>query len=210
MLSIPALAARLAAFAVERHPFALEDVMAAFDAAAGGRPATDGDALDHVRTAFVRELARRLEGRSVPALSEVTPRVTAAHRFAQASAEVVEDCDGCLRRLALEASLTGDERREMLRGMMLTRATDNRLKSLYAAGEIRCEGTPFQGKGFRSLGQEAVYAAAIRLRRGPTYRGLDGRWTGDVVAPMIRDLGVAIGSRLDVALPPDRVRVYAA
>jgi TPP-dependent pyruvate/acetoin dehydrogenase alpha subunit len=44
-----------------------------------------------------------------------------------------------------------------------------------------------------------VYAAAIRLRRGPTYRGLDGRWTGDVVAPMIRDLGVAIGMRPDPA-----------
>ena len=24
----------------------------------------------------------------------------------------------------------------------------------------------FQGKGFRSLGQEAIYAAGIRLRRG--------------------------------------------
>jgi 2-oxoisovalerate dehydrogenase E1 component len=199
MLSTPALAARLAAFVVERHPFAVEDVMAAFDAAAGGRPMADGDALERARRAFVRELTRRLEGRSVPTLAEVTPRVTGAARFAQASAEVVEACDGCLRRLAIEVSLTGDERREILRGMMLTRATDNRLKGLYTSGEIRYEGTPFQGKGFRSLGQEAVYAAAIRLRRGTKYRGPDGRWTGDVVAPMIRDLGVAIGMRPDPA-----------
>ena len=32
----------------------------------------------------------------------------------------------------------------------------------------------------------------------------------DFSSNLIRDLGVAIGSRLDVALPPDRVRVYAA
>ena len=51
----------------------------------------------------------------------------------------------------------------------------------------------FQGKGFRSLGQEAIYAAAIRLRRGAAYRDADGGWRGDVIAPMIRDLGVGAG-----------------
>ena len=65
-------------------------------------------------------------------------------------------------------SLTGDERREMLRGMVLTRALDNRLKQFFSGSEVRYGSTPFQGKGFRSLGQEAIYGAAIRLapRRG--------------------------------------------
>ena len=50
--------------------------------------------------------------------------------------------------------------------MVLTRATDNRLKTFFTGGEIKYGAASFQGKGFRSLGQEAIYAAAIRLRRG--------------------------------------------
>ena len=196
----PNLAARLAAFVVERHPFALADVMLAFEEIAGGSSPVDADGIDRLRSGFARELGRRLGTRPLPeGVADVTPRITAAVRMEQAAAEVVDACDGCLRRLAVEASLTADERREILRGMMLTRATDNRLKALYSSGEIRCDGVPFQGKGFRSLGQEAVYAAAIRLRRGRTYRGPDGRWVGDVVAPMIRDLGVAMGMRPEPA-----------
>jgi 2-oxoisovalerate dehydrogenase E1 component len=73
----------------------------------------------------------------------------------------------------------------------VTRATDNRLKTLFTAGEVRYGNAAFQGKGFRSLGQEAIYAAGIRLRRGEQYR--DGTtWHGDVIAPLIRDLGVVL------------------
>ena len=62
--------------------------------------------------------------------------------------------------------------------MLLTRATDNRLKTFFTSGEVRFRDSPFQGKGFRSLGQEAIYAAGIRLRRGEQYphgRRLDRR-----------------------------------
>jgi 2-oxoisovalerate dehydrogenase E1 component len=120
-----------------------------------------------------------------------------------AHGEVLDDCDGFLRRAAIEASLTRDERIEMLRGMLLTRATDNRLKTLFTKGEVRYGQTPFQGKGFRSLGQEAIYAAAIRLRRGPAYRGDKGRWNGDVIAPVIRDLGATLAMRCE----PETVRM---
>src|SRR4051812_42744757 len=78
--------------------------------------------------------------------------------------------------------------------MLLTRATDNRLKTFFTSGEVRFGDAPFQGKGFRSLGQEAIYAAAIRLRRGDAYRTPSG-WTGDVVAPIIRDLGAGLAMR---------------
>jgi 2-oxoisovalerate dehydrogenase E1 component len=60
---------------------------------------------------------------------------------------------------------------------------------------VRFGGASFQGKGFRSLGQEAIYAAALRLRRGESFRGADGSWRGDVVGPIIRDLGVVLAMR---------------
>ena len=109
----------------------------------------------------------------------------------------MEACDGFLQREAIVASLTPEERREMLRGMILTRAVDNRLKAFFTGGQVRYEGSAFQGKGFRSLGQEAIYAAPLRLRRGSSFRTADGEWQGDVVAPMIRDLGAALAMRPD-------------
>jgi 2-oxoisovalerate dehydrogenase E1 component len=63
---------------------------------------------------------------------------------------------------------------------------------------VRYGDAAFQGKGFRSLGQEAIYAAGLRLRRGAPYQREDG-WHGDVVAPLIRDLGVALAMRPDPA-----------
>src|SRR6266849_3308995 len=77
--------------------------------------------------------------------------------------------------------------------MILTRATDNRLKQFFTGGEVRYGNASFQGKGFRSLGQEAIYAATMRLRRGPEFRDPEGSWRGDVISPMIRDLGAVIG-----------------
>ena len=76
--------------------------------------------------------------------------------------------------------------------MVLTRAVDNRLKQFFMGGEVRWGDKAFQGKGFRSLGQEAIYAGGIRLRRGPKYQDADGGWNGDVLAPVIRDLGITL------------------
>src|SRR5262245_20476269 len=190
------IASRFGAFVAERHPFALADALDALEAASGGREPKDEAAIDALRSAFHRELTRRLQLRAIPpGLSETTPRISAETRLAQANAQLADDCDGFLRRAALEASLTRAERIEILRGMMLTRATDSRLKTFFTSGEIRYGGAAFQGKGFRSLGQEAIYAAGIRLRRGKKYRAADGRWTGDVVGPVIRDLGITLAMR---------------
>jgi 2-oxoisovalerate dehydrogenase E1 component len=125
---------------------------------------------------------------------ETTPSVSAGVRWTSAVDELIEACDGFLRRAALRLTLSAEERREMLRGMALTRATDNRLKAFFAGGEVRYGDAAFQGKGFRSLGQEAIYAAGLRLRRGAAHRSEDG-WRGDVVAPLIRDLGVALAMK---------------
>ena len=83
--------------------------------------------------------------------------------------------------------------------MILTRAVDNRLKQFFTSGEVRYGTLAFQGKGFRSLGQEAIYAAGIRLRRGQRYSDGERGWQGDVVGPIIRDVGVALAMRPDAA-----------
>jgi 2-oxoisovalerate dehydrogenase E1 component len=192
------LASRFGAFVAEREPFALTDALDALETAAGGREPRGEAAIEGLRPALRRELAKRLRARPLPeGLPDTTPRTTARARLDRAAADLVDACDGFLRRQAIEASLTPDERREILRGMVLTRAIDNRLKTFFTSGEVRYGQTPFQGKGFRSLGQEAMYAAAIRLRRGAAYRAADGGWTGDVVGPVIRDLGVALAMRPD-------------
>jgi 2-oxoisovalerate dehydrogenase E1 component len=193
------VASRFAAFVAERFPFALTAAVEAFEAARRAEP-DSAEAFDRLRAAVRVELARRLAGRPLPdGLPDTTPGTSAAARLQQAHQQLIEACDGLLRREAIRASLTPEERREILRGMVLTRATDNRLKVFFNSGEVRYGTTSFQGKGFRSLGQEAIYAAAIRLRRGAAYRGGDGAWSGDVVAPLIRDLGAALAMRPEPA-----------
>jgi 2-oxoisovalerate dehydrogenase E1 component len=187
------LARRLEAFVIERYPFAVAPVRAAFDACKSSVRA-DVASLDALRTMFETALRGRLQNVAPTERLETTPGIEAPARFQLATDELVEACDGFLRRAAIRASLTPDERREILRGMVLTRATDSRLKSLFTGGEVRYGDASFQGKGFRSLGQEAIYAAGIRLRRGETFHR-DGVWTGDVIAPLIRDLGATLAMR---------------
>jgi 2-oxoisovalerate dehydrogenase E1 component len=196
MQKLTGLVSRFGAFVAERHPFALADALDAFDAVTRGADPRDEAAIDALRPALRRELARRIERRDVPAgIAETTPRTSANTRLRQALDDLLDGCDGFLRRAAIQASLTREERIEILRGMLLTRATDNRLKTFFISGEVRYGNASFQGKGFRSLGQEAIYAAAIRLRRGASYRGADGRWNGDVIGPVIRDLGATLAMR---------------
>jgi 2-oxoisovalerate dehydrogenase E1 component len=197
------LLARFASFVAERHPLALRPAVTALDMAAGGQGIDERDAvaIDALRDPLRRILVQTLSDFLSPdasaapklmgAVPETTPGVSISERLHHAVEEVVEACDGFLRRESIAASLTVDEKREMLRGMILTRATDNRLKQFFTGGEVRYGTGTFQGKGFRSLGQEAIYAAAIRLRRSDDFVSDDG-WRGDVVSPMIRDLGVVL------------------
>ena len=183
----------LRAFIAERHPFGLPAVMGAFDALNAAELTRMRMDLRRVLPDAIRT---NLTSHASPPV-ETTPGVSSEARAVQAATELIEAVDGFLARTAIALSFSSDERIEMLRGMMLTRAVDNRLKQFFAGGEVKYGSASFQGKGFRSLGQEAIYAAAIRLRRGPDWRGEDGTWTGDVVAPLIRDLGAALAMRPD-------------
>jgi 2-oxoisovalerate dehydrogenase E1 component len=200
ILKLSGLASRFAAFVAERYPFALPYAIDAFEAAGiSAIKGRDAVKLDAARAALRRALAKALYEEMTPpeGAAETTPGVPAARRLEQARAELVDACDGFLRRAAIEASLTKDERREILKGMCLTRSVDNRLKQFFMGGEVRWGDMAFQGKGFRSLGQEAIYAGAIRLKRGAAYRQPDGSWSGDVMAPVIRDLGMTLAMRHD-------------
>jgi 2-oxoisovalerate dehydrogenase E1 component len=194
------LLARFASFVAERHPFALRPAVAALDILTGSQDIdeTDAWAIDALREPLRRVLLQTLSDflspdaaaaqklqRGVP---ETSPGISVNQRLNHAVIEVIDACDGFLRREAILISLTTEEKLDMLRGMVLTRALDNRLKQFFTGGEVRYGNASFQGKGFRSLGQEAIYAATIRLRRG------EG---GDVISPMIRDLGAVIGMHND-------------
>ena len=195
---------RFVAFITEQFPFALDQAVEAFDAVVKRPPPKAGaaDAIEACRSPLADALRAAVKTSKAAAKREAietTPGVSVEQRRAQAVEALVEACDGFLRRESLSASLTNDERLEILRGMLLTRAVDTRLKTFFTGSEVRHGSTPFQGKGFRSLGQEAIYACAIRLRRGAAYRGADGAWDGDVVAPIIRDVGAAIAMRPEPA-----------
>ena len=188
----------LVAFVAEQLPFAAALVAAVWTKAVKKEPVTAED-VEHLRVPFARAIRAGVKWPALPAGIETTPAVTARERLAQAEDELVAVCDGFLRREAIARSLTNEERLEILRGMILTRAVDNRLKAFFNGSEVRHDGVPFQGKGFRSLGQEAIYAAPIRFKRGLAYRAPDGSWQGDVVAPIIRDLGAALAMRPEAA-----------
>lgn len=173
---MPILMGRFAAFVAERHPFALKPATAALEQAL-----TTDDVRGNLRKLLEPSLAQALVPDAViPDVPEATPGISVSERLNDAVEEVIEACDGFLAREIIAASLTVDEKRRMLRGMVLTRAVDNRLKQFFTAGEVRYGKGSFQGKGFRSLGQEAIFAAALRLH------------AEDVISPMIRDLGAIL------------------
>jgi 2-oxoisovalerate dehydrogenase E1 component len=182
----------------EQDPHALALALEAWGEAVVRTPEErEHAAIDALRGPLRESLRRRLGRPAPPGLAEPTPGVDAAQRLTRAAADLLEACDGFLRREALAASLTPAERRELLRGMVLTRAIDNRLKAFFTGSEVQYGGVGFQGKGFRSLGQEAIYGAPLRLRRGAAHRAADGTWRGDVIAPLIRDLGAVLAMRPD-------------
>ena len=145
----------------------------------------------------MRALEHELRAVDVSDLPETTPGVAPTARWKDAVRELLDALDGFFAREAIAASLTREEKLEIMRGMVLMRALDNRLKLLYLQGDVKYGAAGVQGKGFRSLGQEAIYAAGIRLRRGSAYRDDANGWRGDVVCPLIRDNALVLAMHND-------------
>ncbi|MCP3982568.1 MAG: hypothetical protein GY716_25030 [bacterium] len=192
----PTTAKKLAAFVLERYPFCLTAVADCVKSIAEpARKLAAQQSVERLRSELARRLPRALKFSLPRGLPDAIPGASAAARHDHAVREVCDAVDGFLHRESIAASFTTEERLELLRGMILTRATDNQLKQFFMGSDVRYGGGAFQGKGFRSLGQEAIYGVALRLRRGPGYRTEGGEWSGDVVAPLIRDLGAALAMR---------------
>lgn len=168
---------RFIAFVVEQHPFVVRFAREAIDKAfATLTPKTN---LQSFGQRLGQSIAKAIAFDGQANL-EATPFVSAKERHQQEVQRLLDSVDGFFAREQFVASISNAEKIRMLRGMMLTRAADLTLKKLFLSSEIKYKEIPFQGKGFRSLGQEAIYGAALRLKKG------------DVVAPLIRDLGIAI------------------
>ncbi|MBM4282242.1 MAG: hypothetical protein FJ137_16300 [Deltaproteobacteria bacterium] len=196
-----AVGPRFLAYILESHPFAWGAARKAW--AQCGVETRDPEALAALGATVARAVVEELPtpDRDLP---ETQPFVDGGTRYSQEAALLAHDIDGFFAREALAAGITDDEKRWMLRGIILTRAVDNKMKQLFLSSEMTYGDRGFQGKGFRSLGQEAIYAAALRLRRGRAFAAADdgtpgSSWRGDVVGPLIRDLGVTLAFVDDVA-----------
>ena len=107
------------------------------------------------------------------------------------------------RRIAHEQSVTIEQRLDWQRWMIRTRNLDDHLKSLFMQGLDTPDGGKFGGKGFRSTWQEGIVACASALNRAID-QNTGSRHTGDIVAPMIRDVGLAL------AMGQTPIEIFAA
>ena len=127
--------------------------------------------------------------------TEVIPRRTLETFIERRNTHFLIDMKLMLRRLAHYMSVTFEQRLEWQRNMSRTRYMDEALKEIFTDGITTPDGTKFGGKGFRSTWQEAVVAVATALKRNED-AGLDSRpghgYDGDLVAPMIRDVGLSL------------------
>jgi hypothetical protein len=112
---------RLESFVLERFPFALGAVQRVVTARVP-QPLT--------REAWIAALENELRSIDVDDLPETTPGVAAKTRWKDSTRELLDALDGFFAREAIAASLTRDEKLEIMRGMVLMRALDNRLKLL--------------------------------------------------------------------------------
>jgi 2-oxoisovalerate dehydrogenase E1 component len=119
--------------------------------------------------------------------SSIYPGMTAGRAASWYREYVDEILGGFFRRWAIRQSITASEKLQMYEWMVLTRTLDNRLKELFDSKDVLWNRFPSPMKGFRSWGQEAIAGLALRLRRGE-----------DIVAPVIRDLGVMLAWTDDI------------
>src|SRR4051794_25093925 len=104
---LASLSARFAAFVTERYPFAVADVLTAFESAGGRESPHEEAAIDALRSTLGRELSRAIRTDRLSAdLPDTTPRTRPHTRLRQAREELIGACDGFLRRAAIEASLS--------------------------------------------------------------------------------------------------------
>ena len=127
--------------------------------------------------------------------SEVIPRRDVETYVTRRNTHFLLDMKLMLRRLAHYMSITVAQRLDWQSHMTRTRYMDEVLKEIFTNGIATPDGSKFGGKGFRSTWQEAVVAVASGLKSNPNadLSATPGNgYQGDLVAPMIRDVGLAL------------------
>ena len=149
------------------------------------------DSEQELESALVDRVAYRFRTGPRFADTELYPGLSHQRAVARSQKEYEDAIRGFFERRRIQTSLAAEERRLMFRTMLLTRSVDAHLKEAFDRKSIRWGDHPSPQKGFRSLGQEAVVGAALRLRRPPAYSpGPD--YEGDYICPLIRDLGALL------------------
>ena len=184
-------------FIAERHDGHLRLVAHLWDETYPDTIRWDGAAFHSVMEEFTDSLEANLDTRRTePQLTsvldrEVIPRRLGHLHLSRRLQRFMIDVRLHLRRIAYTASIDVNLRMDWQRWMHRTRLLDEHLKDLFANGIETPDGGRFGGKGFRSTWQEGVVACASALRRAmdlpPEERNL-----ADVIAPMIRDVGLAL------------------
>jgi 2-oxoisovalerate dehydrogenase E1 component len=160
----------------------------------------NGDTWHAFSERFVDGLQRGMTAQAERTLGstiddEVIPRRSMRLMLERRRTHFLLDMRLMLRRLAHYMSIQLDQRLEWQRMMTRTRCLDTALKAIYSEGVPTPDGQLFGGKGFRSTWQEGVVAVATALRRQPD-APRDARpgagYDGDLVAPMIRDIGLGL------------------
>lgn len=209
-LQIEAESARIELFrtVLQRHPAWAPAVRAAWDEAMEQTGASVMDGVQwHTFSEVVLEalMARSLQMRQqaeevVGMQFEVIPRRETKHHWARRAERMRIEVALALRRVAWYNAITPAQRLEWHRLMWRTRHTDAEFKRYFSEGTPTPDGTPFGGKGFRSTWQEAIVAAASALELAteaddeaqPTNPAPTEVPQGDIIAPMIRDVGLAL------------------
>lgn len=150
----------------------------------------DSESADDLETAVQAAITDAMPESAFGTLP-ICPGVTQGSAAAAERDALRDAVAGFFERQRIKATITPRERLLMHRTMLLTRAVDDHLKAAFDKKELRWGDFPSPQKGFRSTGQEAIVGAALRLRRPPEFAaGPDYR--GDVISPLIRDLGAAL------------------
>ena len=186
----------LLGFIAERHDGHLDVVSGCWDNLKMPNH-LDGDDFHELSEMLVSELEVRLADRLLgPNLSslgktEIIPRRSGEVFLERRMERFLVDVKICLRRIAHYHSITVEDRLQWQRWMIRTRLVDEQLKDLFASGLPTPDGGTFGGKGFRSTWQEGVAACASAMIRAIDLPEGE-RQNADVVAPMIRDMGLAL------------------
>ena len=200
---LPKSAARseVLSFVAQRHDAHLFLVANMWDHMVGSEPETfEGPSWLTFSNRFLDGLERGLKKQMKSTMGnelerEVIPRRSMDSLLERRRTHFIIDMRLMMRRLAQYMAVTIEQRLEWQRLMTRTRCLDGALKELFTEGVETPDGGMFGGKGFRSTWQEGVVAVATALKRQPDApkEARPGQgYDGDLVAPMIRDVGLGL------------------